>query len=138
MREGYLQVDSLDVLSDFSELSRVETFVDEFCSSNQVDEVLYGNVLIAVTEAVNNAIFHGNQQNSSKHVKLLVGTGNDSFCFSIKDEGDGFDFNHLPDPTSPENILKENGRGVFLMKALSDDLEFDDNGSKVTIYFTKA
>lgn len=62
---------------------------------------------------------------------------NTSFCFSVEDEGKGFDYNHLPDPTAPENIEKENGRGIFLMKQLADEVEFENNGTKVFIYFNK-
>jgi serine/threonine-protein kinase RsbW len=57
--------------------------------------------------------------------------------YKRQDEGKGFDYHNLPDPTAPENILKENGRGIFLMKNLSDEIEFNDSGNEVTIYFGK-
>jgi serine/threonine-protein kinase RsbW len=53
----------------------------------------------------------------------------------ISDNGAGFDYNNLPDPTAPENIEKENGRGVFLMKSLADEVAFNDSGNEVSIYF---
>ena len=58
-------------------------------------------------------------------------------CFSVKDEGQGFDFDNLPDPTAPENILKENGRGIFLMRNLADKVEFTDEGTEVSLFFNK-
>lgn len=137
MKEGFSVIDTLDIRSDFQEMQRVEALVDKVCSSIGVNEDFYGNVLIAVTEAVNNAIEHGNQRRDELTVSVAVGDGADEFCFSVKDQGKGFDFNNLPDPTAPENILKENCRGIFLMRNLADELVFEDNGRKVNIYFSK-
>lgn len=137
MKDGFVQIDSLSIPSDFSELTKVESLIDDVCAKLSVNEDYYGNVLIAVTEAVNNAIQHGNQFSTSLNVDLYVGDKETDFCFSVKDYGHGFDFNNLPDPTAPENIEKENGRGIFLMKSLSEDVEFSEEGSKVHIYFTK-
>lgn len=137
MKEGFSLIDSLNIQSDFQEMPKVEALVDKVCNEIGVNEDFYGNVLIAVTEAVNNAIEHGNQSQGSLVVSLAVGDAPSEFCFSVKDQGAGFDFNNLPDPTAPENILKENGRGIFLMKNLADELVFEDNGTKVSIYFSK-
>jgi serine/threonine-protein kinase RsbW len=86
---------------------------------------------------VNNAIEHGNQKRSDLSVEVGVGDSAEEFCFAIKDFGSGFDFNNLPDPTAPENILKENGRGIFLMRSLADEVVFENDGREVNIYFTK-
>ena len=115
----------------------VESLVDHTCSSLGIKEDAYGNVLIAVTEAVNNAIEHGNSFNSDLSVGVTVHDGSKDFCFSISDEGTGFDYDNLPDPTAPENLLKENGRGIFLMKSLSDKIEYEKDCKAVNIYFTK-
>lgn len=137
MREGFTIIDTLVIPSDFNEVGQVEVLVDKVCNQLGVNEDFYGNVLIAVTEAVNNAIEHGNKKDSSTEVNVFVADKTDEFCFNIKDEGRGFDFDNLPDPTSPENLLKENGRGIFLMKNLSDEVEFENFGSSVNIYFNK-
>ena len=113
----------------------VERLVDDLCSKYNVQEEYYGNILIALTEAVNNAIFHGNQQNPDKEVKLTYFSSPDKFVFTIEDEGPGFDFNNVPDPTSPENLEKPNGRGVFLMRHLADEVEFEEEGRLVKITF---
>jgi serine/threonine-protein kinase RsbW len=107
------------------------------CADLSVNEDYYGNVLIAVTEAVNNAILHGNKRQENLEVDVAVGDGGQTFCFSVSDEGSGFDFTNLPDPTAPENIMQENGRGIFLMRNLSDEVEFDNLGKTVNIYFSK-
>lgn len=137
MKDGFVTVDSVSIPSDFGSISKVEALIDKVCSNLHVNEDYYGNVLIAVTEAVNNAIQHGNKLNNKLLVDLYVGDNETKFCFSVKDCGDGFDYNHLPDPTAPENLEKEDGRGVYLMKSLSDEVVFCDGGSKVDIYFSK-
>lgn len=137
MKEGFVQIDSLSISSDFAEVNKVEMLIDNVCARLAVNEDYYGNVLIAVTEAVNNAIQHGNKLNNSLNVDLFVGDKETDFCFSVKDAGQGFDFVNLPDPTAPENIEKEDGRGIFLMKSLAEEVEFLDGGSNVQIYFTK-
>jgi len=126
---------TLEILSEIDKISEVEALIDKVCSDHSVNEDLYGNILIAVTEATNNAIIHGNHKESSKRVKLNVDKIDKEIIFSVEDEGSGFDFNDLPDPTAPENIEKPDGRGIFLMKNLSDKIEFFENGSKVNITF---
>ena len=137
MKKGFTQIDTLSIPSNFGSISRVENLVDDVCSRLKVNEDYYGNVLIAITEAVNNAIEHGNKMSDELQVDLSVGDKPHEFCFSVKDCGDGFDFNNLPDPTAPENIEKENGRGIFLMKSLAEEVEFEDKGRLVNIYFIK-
>ncbi|HIP31980.1 MAG TPA: ATP-binding protein [Crocinitomicaceae bacterium] len=130
-------MDSLSIPSDFGSVYKVESLIDNVCDKLSVNEDYYGNVLIAVTEAVNNAILHGNKQNKELNVDLFVGDKETDFCFSVKDYGSGFDFNNLPDPTAPENIEKEDGRGIFLMRSLAEEVEFIDDGRNVNIYFSK-
>jgi serine/threonine-protein kinase RsbW len=137
MKEGFNIIEEMTLPADYQSLVEVENLVDKVCQTVGVQEDAFGNVLIAVTEAVNNAISHGNKQNSSLSIDVAVGDSSDSFCFIIKDQGNGFDYDNLPDPTAPENILKENGRGIFLMKNLSDEVAFNDEGNEVIIYFSK-
>lgn len=131
-------IEKLSVPSELSSLSIVESLIDRVCGSLGVHEDAYGNILIAVTEAVNNAVIHGNQYNAKIDIDVEVLDVNDRLCFSIKDKGNGFDFDNLPDPTAPENIEKENGRGIFLIKNLADELVFDDGGRVINIFFDRA
>ena len=96
----------------------------------------YGNVLIAMTEAVNNAIVHGNKLDPEKSVTVSCAIDGKSLVFRISDEGPGFDYENLPDPTAPENIEKPHGRGVFLMRHLADDCAFEDAGRVVELTFS--
>jgi serine/threonine-protein kinase RsbW len=137
MKEGFTIIEKIKLPSDFNSLVDVENLVDRVCNCLGVHEEAYGNVLVAVTEAVNNAIQHGNELNKELFVDVAVGDKSEEFCFNIKDEGDGFNFSVLPDPTAPENLLKESGRGIFLMKNLADDVIYDGVGNSVSIYFVK-
>ena len=130
-------IERLVIPSDLSNVSLVESLIDKVCADLKINEDIYGNVLIAVTEAVNNAIIHVNAFNHDKSVVVEVNQDNDSFIFRITDEGSGFDYLNLPDPTAPENIEKENGRGIFLIQNLSDCLDFDENGKVAVITFNK-
>jgi len=125
----------LEVKSDISNISEVEKLIDVVCEDLKLNEDNYGNILIAVTEAVTNAIVHGNQNNPVKTVIISVDSSSKEVVFTIIDEGGGFDFTTLPDPLAPENLEKPNGRGIFLMKSLSDKVEFFDGGRKVCITF---
>ncbi len=126
---------SIEIASSLNKINEVEALIDKVCEDLSLNEDNYGNILIAVTEAVNNAIVHGNGSVEEKLVKVNVQKNNEGVIFSIEDQGVGFDFENLPDPTAPENIEKPDGRGIFLMKNLSDAVEFDNNGSKVSITF---
>lgn len=136
MDTPYTLIEEIKVNSDLGQLSVVEDLIDRICNNvNIVNE--YGNVLIAVTEAFNNAVLHGNKniQNAQVYIKVLDGDHN--FVFQLDDEGKGFDYTNLPDPTQPENLEKENGRGIFLMKSLAEEVSFDNNGARVKILFNK-
>lgn len=121
--------------STTANIALVENLVDELCEQHSIKEDFYGNILIALTEAVNNAIVHGNKLEEEKQVRLSVSHEGQVLKFTIQDEGPGFDYNNLPDPTAPENIEKPNGRGVFLMKNLADRCEFLEDGTIVSLEF---
>lgn len=113
----------------------VEKLINDICSSYEVSEDYYGNILVAVTEAVNNAMQHGNKLDPSKKVDVEFKADEKNLSFLVHDQGDGFDYSTLPDPTNPENIEKPSGRGVFLMRHLADKVEFTDSGRTVHLDF---
>jgi serine/threonine-protein kinase RsbW len=113
----------------------IESFIDNAKEAFEINDDLYGNIMISVTECISNAIVHGNQSESSKLVHLELQMEPGLLRCSIEDEGNGFDFNQLPDPTDPENIEKVGGRGIFLMKHLSDEVKFEEGGKKTVLSF---
>jgi len=125
----------LSLKSDPKNVSRVEPFVESVFKEYQLSPEIYGNILISLTEAVTNAIMHGNKNDISKLVRVQTRKLKSQMAFLVSDEGIGFDFETLPDPTAPENLLKIGGRGVFLMQQLSDDVVFHDDGRTIEIKF---
>ena len=125
----------IDFPSQAENIHLVEKLIDDVCEELKVNEDHYGNILIALTEAVNNAIHHGNALDPSKKTFVSCGRLDNTLKFVVKDEGTGFDFDNLPDPTDPENIEKPNGRGIFLMKNLADEISFEDDGRIVELTF---
>lgn len=125
----------IEFASNTDNISLVEKLVDKVCEQFKIKEDFYGNILIALTEAVNNAIVHGNKLDEAKMVRVIVSEDEHVLKFQITDEGPGFDYDNLPDPTAPENIEKPNGRGVFLMRNLADRCAFEDDGRVVELEF---
>jgi len=113
----------------------IESFIDNAKERFHINDDIYGNIMISVTECISNAIIHGNGSNPKKLVKLELRFLEDQIKFIIEDEGKGFEPNELQDPTSPENISNYGGRGVFIMKHLSDEVSFEDNGRKTILTF---
>tara|TARA_R110002020_G_scaffold123119_9_gene279265 strand:- start:1487 stop:1891 length:405 start_codon:yes stop_codon:yes gene_type:complete len=113
----------------------IESFIDNARENFEINDDIYGNIMISVTECISNAIIHGNQNDKNKLVHLELTLEEEQLLFTIQDEGEGFDFNELKDPTAPENIEKPGGRGIFLIKHLSDDVKFEENGTKTVLSF---
>jgi serine/threonine-protein kinase RsbW len=129
------QTKTLTLSSDFDEIQRVESFVDELQDWISFDDDTYGNVMLALSEAVTNAIVHGNKQDSDKKVHIKASQSNQKLTISIKDEGEGFDPSSLPDPLQDENLLKEGGRGVYLIEQFADEVTYSEGGTKITVRF---
>ncbi len=113
----------------------VESFIDNSKDRFHIDDDIYGNIMVAVTESVNNAIRHGNKFDKDKNVHLRLSVEPETLLFEIEDEGAGFDYANLPDPTAPENIENPGGRGIFLIQALADEVQFLEDGRKVLLMF---
>ena len=130
MKQVKIQIPSL-----VENIRVVESFIDNSKDAFQIDDDIYGNIMVAVTEAVNNAIRHGNKFNKDKNVFLGLLVEPDRVKFEIEDEGAGFDYENLLDPTAPENIESPGGRGIFLIRHLADEVEFNKDGRHVLLTF---
>jgi serine/threonine-protein kinase RsbW len=125
-------VKTLILQSNTKNLRYVEPFLTELVAGRNMDETRYHNVIIALTEGVNNAIVHGNKRDESKSVTITGEisvaetdtTPHETLTLTIDDFGSGFNPDTLPDPLAPENLLRDGGRGVFLMRSLCDSAEF--------------
>ena len=128
-------LETLIIQSEVANISLVERLIDDISAKYQLHDDVYGKILLAVVEGVNNAIVHGNKLDSLKLVSIQYIVNEEFIEFVIMDEGQGFDLNTIPDPTKPENIEKTHGRGVFLMNHLADEIQFLDGGNKVSMKF---
>jgi serine/threonine-protein kinase RsbW len=128
---------SIKIKSKPENVAVVEKFVDDLKNEFNIGDDVYGNILIAITEAANNAIIHGNKCDENKTVEILYGIDErgKNLTIIMKDEGPGFDYNNLPDPTDPANLEKTSGRGVFLIMQLADMVVFSDNGATIEMQF---
>lgn len=127
---------TLQLPSKFDSVTTVENFVDTLSEKYNFSEEVYANVLTCLSEAVINAIIHGNKEDETKKVYLnLEVVENKRLIFNIADEGEGFDFNSLPDPTAPENLESLSGRGIFIIKRLADQCIFNSKGNELELHF---
>lgn len=126
---------SILIESKIENINKIEKIIDEVSEKARINSEVYGKMLIATVEAVNNSIVHGNKEDESKKVKVDFVINEDAISIYIEDEGPGFNFDHVPDPTTPDNIENIHGRGVYLMKHLADDVIFHGNGNRVEIKF---
>lgn len=126
----------IEIDSEIGQLTVVEQIVDDIFSKISVKGGdVYANILIGVTEAVKNAIVHGNEEDNSKKVTITYDITDSSVLFTVADQGFGFNYHSVPDPTLPDNIEKENGRGIFLMNSLADEVIYNDKGTEVSLKF---
>jgi serine/threonine-protein kinase RsbW len=116
----------------FKQFTRFSAFLENYW---KVEEQLYMSMHIALSEAVTNAIEHGNKSDPGAQVYISASNDPDFYSMTIENEGEGFDFSNVPDPTEPGNLEKEHGRGIFLMKALADHVHYTKNGKSVKLVF---
>jgi serine/threonine-protein kinase RsbW len=115
----------LEIESNPHNLITVEEFINYFAVDLQVSEEKMAGLLLSITEATTNAIIHGNKSDESKIVTIDVRKEEDKVVIKVKDQGKGFEPGKVPDPTEPENLLKDSGRGIYLMRVYMDDVRYN-------------
>ena len=131
-----IELYTLQLPSRMDSITTVENFIDGLNEKYGFSDEIYANVLTCLSEAVINGIVHGNCEDPNKKVYLNLEVIEDKrLIFAIADEGDGFDFNNLPDPTEPENLENLTGRGVFIIKKLADQCIFNTKGNELELHF---
>lgn len=114
-----------EIPSDPELMPEVEQFILDVAKKVNLNEDKYNSIALAVAEAISNSIKHGNKNDKTKKVNIKIKTEDDKLIVILKDQGKGFDPADIPDPTQPENILKDSGRGLFIMRSLLDDLRYN-------------
>jgi serine/threonine-protein kinase RsbW len=126
----------IELKSALTEIHLVEKFVEDICDEYNINNSYFGNILIALTEAVENAMHHGNNDNPDKKVIIVFESKPVGLSFLVKDEGPGFNYKTISDPTDlSENIDPNKGRGLFLMKSLADEINFCNTGNSIELVF---
>jgi serine/threonine-protein kinase RsbW len=126
---------TLQLPSKPESLTLVENLIEEIADKYNISEDTFANMMTCLSEAVNNAIVHGNKLDPNKIVIVNADVEEKRTIWTITDEGDGFDYNHLADPTAPENLENLTGRGVFIIKHLADQCIFNAKGNEVELHF---
>jgi serine/threonine-protein kinase RsbW len=128
--------DTIKIPSSPDQIATVDDFLEDWLRKREVPEDTIADLAIAITELVNNAIKHGNKKTDTKKVTIQLFFDRGEARAIIADEGEGFDPDTIPNPVAEENLLKEIGRGIFIVKSLMDEVEFSfppEGGTKVTI-----
>ena len=121
--------------STLESVNKAEEMADKAASQAGFDEDARGGISMAVREAMINAVMHGNGYSPEKRVKLSFDHSGDNLVITIRDEGAGMNPEEVPDPLAPENLMKQSGRGIFLMRAFMDDVQFRklEPGTEITL-----
>jgi len=128
-------IKDVQIKSDIQSLDAIEHLIDEICACTKFKVSTCENIIIATIEAVTNCIIHGNKKDANKKVNLHIEYSDQMIHIEVSDEGDGFDINKLPDPTSPENLEAPHGRGIYLMRMLADEFTYDYDNRKFILKF---
>lgn len=123
----------LVIKSDVAELKKVEDFLINIFEEFSFQRKYFNKIYLCISEVVINAVKHGNKGDCNKTVSIVVECSEERIIIQIEDEGDGFDVTKVKDPTLKENVNKESGRGIFIIKNLSEKMEYNDKGNQVQI-----
>jgi serine/threonine-protein kinase RsbW len=136
MMETMEELHSLQLPSNSQSVAVLENFVDDLVQKMDIGDDVYANLMTCLNEAITNAIYHGNKQSAEKKVFVnLEIINNKRLVFTIADEGEGFDFTNIPDPTDQRNLEKLTGRGVYIMKRLADQCIYNSKGNELELHF---
>jgi serine/threonine-protein kinase RsbW len=126
---------TLQLPSEMESLTALENLIEELADKYQISDDTFANMMTCLNEAFINAIVHGNKLDVNKKVIINAEIDSRRIIWTVTDEGPGFDYNHLPDPTAPENLENLTGRGVFIVKQLADQCIFNAAGNEVELHF---
>lgn len=125
------QIFRLSLNSTYQESEKIPDFVTDIQKKSQLEDETTGNLMLLLSEAVTNAIVHGNKLDKKKKVEVEVQINSDKIVSTVKDQGDGFELNTTNNPLKEENLLKDSGRGIFLIKEISDSMDYLDDGTTI-------
>ena len=119
-------------------LPDVDIFIEGLLRGYGINESIIADIAISVSELVNNAIDHGNKKNEEKRVIVTIEKNSEAVSLTVTDEGAGFNPDELDDPLAEENLLKEVGRGIFIVRSLMDKVDIAPSKKGTIVTFTRA
>ncbi len=127
--------EKLVIPSKIEKIEQAAEFIEKAAKKMKFNDTDVDSIVIAVTEAISNAIIHANKEDDNKKVTIEIFAENDCMITQVTDEGPGFDPGGIDNPLLPNNLLKESGRGIFILNSLLDsvDYSFSENGTVVTM-----
>jgi serine/threonine-protein kinase RsbW len=126
---------TLQLPSKQESITLLENLIEEIADKHNISEDTFANMMTSLSEAAINAIVHGNKLDPDKKVIINAEIEGRRIIWTVTDQGEGFDYNNLPDPTAPENLENLTGRGVFIMKHLADQCIFNAKGNEIELHF---
>jgi len=126
---------TLQLPSKTESIAQLEQLIEEIADKYHVAEDTFANMMTCLNEATINAIIHGNKLDEKKKVIINAEVEPKRIVWTVTDEGAGFDYVNLADPTSPENLENLTGRGVFIIKHLADQCIFNASGNTIELHF---
>lgn len=121
----------LVIKSDVEELKKIEKFIINIFDKFNLEQKYFNKIYLCITEAALNSIKHGNKNDVTKNVSIKIDCDNKQLRIEIEDEGDGFDLDKVKDPTKKINLKNEEGRGIFIIKNLSEQMKYNNKGNLV-------
>lgn len=136
MKKPDIRPDGIIIPSSTDYLAEVDRFIETKLAEAGIEDSIMTDMAIAVSELVNNAITHGNNSNPDKMVDIRYSLSSSRLVISVADQGSGFKKEDIANPIDDNNLLREVGRGIFIVENFVDDIEiteFDSGGTRVTI-----
>ncbi len=138
MKKPIISGDTITIPSSQEYLMDVDVFIEGILRGYGADESTIADIAISVSELVNNAICHGNKSSGDKTVRVSIGRKEKDISITILDQGEGFNPDEIDDPLADENLLKEAGRGIFIVRSLMDNVEISEDNGGTAITITKS
>ena len=138
MQKPMITGNRISIPSTQEYLPDVDIFIEGILRGYGINESIIADIAISVSELVNNAIDHGNKKNEEKRVTVRIEKNSEAVSLTVTDEGAGFNPDELDDPLAEENLLKEVGRGIFIVRSLMDKVDIMPSKKGTKITFTRA
>lgn len=132
-RQNDIVEENITIPSEIKYVREISSKILKRLETRSIDESVLFDIRLCVEETVRNAIEHGNRRDKRSKVRIGYRISGDRFTVEVEDEGAGFDYRSIPDPTQEDNLMKNSGRGVYLVRCLMDKVEFNEKGNKVKL-----